>query len=78
MNIPPPPLKHTQTCDRCGLETSIDEANCVHCYGKNESQLEAIKKDHTERLEAGVEIGKVFRVIAFIIAVIMLIFIFNL
>ncbi|VAW51869.1 hypothetical protein MNBD_GAMMA06-2069 [hydrothermal vent metagenome] len=65
--------KPHQKCTRCGLRYTIDKEYCSHCHGLSDSQLIELKEKISNDHEENHKLGKIFIVVAFIIAGIMLV-----
>lgn len=65
---------NTTNCTKCGMQYSEDDIACPYCYGKSNLEIiEDVHLKHAEALEKSALIGKVFSVIAAVLALLLIV-----
>ena len=63
--------KPTQTCERCGLLSPIDEEECIHCGKLDEAQLHELKQKLLNNEESTRSLGGIFFILSLVVIVIL-------
>jgi len=70
----PPKIRFSAECERCGMSYPRSELHCPHCADiKDGAELEAFKQQHQDSVQDNKGLGRIFIVVAAILAVIILI-----
>jgi len=70
-----PPIRRSWRCERCGLRAPKTDADCPHCHGLDDQELERLKSAIEARQASYRSLARLLNLAAALLAVVTLVFV---